>query len=319
MEDQYGRSIDYLRISVTDRCNLRCRYCMPTWGVNLVPCESILRFDEILRLVKIFVHLGIRKVKITGGEPLLRKDLAVLIKAVKSVDGIEEVTLTTNGILLYEAIEDLAEAGLDGINISLDTLDRGKYLEITGYDGLGAVLKSIDKCRSIPKLDLKINTVTLNGFNRNEICDLAAFASNNHVKLRFIEMMPIGLGTNFKGYSQDEISTQLEGRYGNDEPVHVKAGNGPARYYRFANLKTEIGFISAMSHKFCENCNRVRLTSEGFFKPCLGSDIGVDLRRLLRTEIKDEDLSEILRNEIYLKPSGHCFKETDMSMWRIGG
>ena len=319
MKDRLGREIDYIRISITDRCNLRCGYCMPECGVPSVSHDMILRFDEIVRLVKIFCSLGIKNVKITGGEPLVRKGAVGLIKDIKAIDGIEKVSLTTNGILLSENLNALAEAGIEGINISLDTLDRQKYMKITGFDGLNTVLKVIDECRAFPEIKIKINAVTLDDYNRDEICTLADFAADMGVTLRFIEMMPIGLGTGFGGYSQDEILAVLEEAYGPAKTINEKVGSGPAQYYRFEELETDIGFISPMSHKFCGSCNRIRLTSEGLLRPCLGSDKGVDLRKPMREGASDEELASLICEEIMNKPAGHCFEATDSLMSKIGG
>ena len=319
MQDRLGREIDYMRISITDRCNLRCGYCMPECGVPSVPHDMILRFDEIVRLVKIFCSMGIKNVKITGGEPLVRKGAVSLIKDIKAMGGIEKVSMTTNGILLSENLKALAEAGVDSINISLDTLDRQKYLNITGFDGLDTVLKAIDECRAFPEIKVKINAVTLADYNRNEICALADFAAEAGVTLRFIEMMPLGLGTGFGGYNQDEIMTVLEEAYGPAKTINEEVGSGPAKYYSFEGLKGRIGFISPISHKFCRSCNRIRLTSEGLLRPCLGSEMGTDLRKPMRDDASDEELASLICEEIMNKPAGHCFEAIDSLMSKIGG
>ena len=319
MKDRLGREIDYIRISITDRCNLRCGYCMPECGVPSVPHDKILRFDEIVRLVKIFCSLGIKNVKITGGEPLVRKGAVGLIKDIKAIDGIEKVSLTTNGILLSENLNALAEAGIEGINISLDTLDRQKYMKITGFDGLNTVLKVIDECRAFPEIKIKINAVTMADYNIDEICKLADFASEAGATLRFIEMMPIGLGTGFGGYNQDEIMTVLEEAYGPAKTINEEVGSGPAKYYSFEGLKGRIGFISPISHKFCRSCNRIRLTSEGLLRPCLGSEMGTDLRKPMRDDASDEELKALIYDGIMNKPAGHCFEATDSLMSKIGG
>ena len=319
MKDRLGREIDYIRISITDRCNLRCGYCMPECGVPSVSHDMILRFDEIVRLVKIFCSLGIKNVKITGGEPLVRKGAVSLIKDIKAIDGIEKVSLTTNGILLSENLNALAEAGIEGINISLDTLDRQKYMKITGFDGLNTVLKVIDECRAFPEIKIKINAVTMADYNRDEICKLADFASEAGATLRFIEMMPIGLGTGFGGYNQDEIMTVLEEAYGPAKTINEEVGSGPAKYYSFEGLEGRIGFISPISHKFCRSCNRIRLTSEGLLRPCLGSEMGTDLRKPMRDDASDEELASLICEEIMNKPAGHCFEATDSLMSKIGG
>ena len=319
MKDRLGREIDYIRISITDRCNLRCGYCMPECGVPSVSHDMILRFDEIVRLVKIFCSLDIKNVKITGGEPLVRKGAVGLIKDIKAIDGIEKVSLTTNGILLSENLNALAEAGIEGINISLDTLDRQKYMKITGFDGLNTVLKVIDECRAFPEIKVKINAVTLADYNRDEICALADFAADMGVTLRFIEMMPLGLGTGFGGYNQDEIMTVLEEAYGPAKTINEEVGSGPAKYYSFEGLEGRIGFISPMSHKFCRSCNRIRLTSEGLLRPCLGSDVGIDLRMPMREGASDEELASLICEGITDKPAGHRFETTDSLMSKIGG
>ena len=319
MQDRLGREIDYMRISITDRCNLRCGYCMPECGVPSVPHDMILRFDEIIGLVKIFCSMGIKNVKITGGEPLVRKGAVGLIKDIKAIDGIEKVSMTTNGILLSKNLNALAEAGIDSINISLDTLNRQKYLNITGFDGLNTVLKAIDECRAFPEIKVKINAVTMVDYNRDEICNLADFAAGVGATLRFIEMMPLGLGTGFDGYSQDEIIAVLEESYGSAKTINDKAGSGPAKYYSFEDYKGRIGLISPMSHKFCGDCNRIRLTSEGLLRPCLGSDVGIDLKKPMREGASDEELAQIIHDGIVNKPEGHCFETTDSLMSKIGG
>ena len=319
MQDRFGREIDYIRISITDRCNLRCVYCMPGCGVPSVPHDMILRFDEIVRLVKIFCSLGIKNVKITGGEPLVRRGAVGLIKEIKSIDGVEKVSMTTNGILLSENLEALVEAGVDSINISLDTLDRQKYLNITGFDGLDTVLKAIDECRAFPEMKVKINTVNMAEYNRDEICSLADYAAEVGATLRFIEMMPLGLGTGFGGYNQDEIMAVLEEAYGPAKTINEEVGSGPAKYYSFEGMEGRIGFISPMSHKFCGSCNRIRLTSEGLLRPCLGSDVGIDLRMPMREGASDEELAQIIHDGIVNKPAGHRFETTDSLMSKIGG
>lgn len=324
MIDQFGRKIEYLRISVTDRCNLRCRYCMPSSGIEHHSHAEILTFNEILTFVKIFVKLGITKVKITGGEPLVRRDVCKLIQSLKKLDGIEEVTMTTNGVLLEQFLPDLLYAGLDGINISLDTLDREKYKVITGFDELDAVLSSIKTCQAVENLNVKINAVTLKDYNFGEIEELALLAKNTPLDVRFIEMMPVGLGAGFKGYSQNDILTRLEASYGKAVQIEQQHGNGPAVYYDFPNFNGKIGFISAMSHQFCQSCNRIRLTSEGFLKPCLQYAEGIDLKKHLRQGSSEEQLTVLIRDTIYNKPGKHCFLSPDeradkKQMWGIGG
>ena len=323
MIDNFGRSIDYIRISVTDRCNLRCKYCMPHNGVVLTSHKEILRFEEIRRLCGIFAGLGIENVKITGGEPLAVRKLSELIKDIKSVSGIKTVTLTTNGTLLSSKLGELMAAGIDGINISLDTLDREKFIELTGFDGLGKTLDAMKACiaKGIPT---KINTVVLRGFNDSGLCDVAALSRDFNVDVRFIELMPIGLGKTFESVPQDEIEAALVKKFGPMEEFTEKRGNGPASYYGFRDFKGKIGFISSKSHKFCNGCNRIRLTGEGFLKQCLHFEGGVDLKTPLRNNASDAELTELVASYIKTKPEGHRFGE-DVShseqkvMAKIGG
>lgn len=326
MRDGYGRNIDYIRISVTDRCNLRCRYCMPADGIEPTTCEEILRFEEILRLARLFADCGIQKVKVTGGEPLVRKDAPWLIGQLKKIPGIHQVTLTTNGLLLGQYLPALMEAGLDGVNISLDTLEEDTYRRITGRGSVRQVLKAIEACCDYENLRVKINTVTLADYNLSEIEALAALAKDRKLDVRFIEMMPMGLGRDFPGYTQETALKRLEAAYGTVLPAEDEKGDsGPAVYYKLEGFQGRIGMISAMSHIFCKDCNRIRLTAEGFLKPCLHYGTGVDLRQLLRTGADDEILRQAIEAVILDKPERHGFcQETagvkeERKMWEIGG
>ena len=285
MLDKLNRKIDYLRISVIDRCNLRCVYCMPEEGIESIPHDEILTYDEILRICEIVSELGIRKIKITGGEPLVRKDIVNLIRDIKNIDKIEQVTLTTNGILLHEMLDDLYDAGIDAINISLDTLNKDNFKKITRRDGLEKVLMSIDKAYDLG-IRVKINCLAIRDFNLREIVEIASFAKDREIDVRFIELMPIGFGKKYNQIDNDEILSILESRFGTFEIVTEKRGNGPAKYYRNQNMKGCIGFISAISHEFCESCNRIRLTSSGFLKLCLHYNKGIDLKEQNREAIK---------------------------------
>ena len=308
MIDIYKRKIDYIRISVTDRCNLRCIYCMPEKGIKLLEHEEILSYDEIIRLCEIFAEIGISKIKITGGEPLVRKDLSALIRGIKSIEGINNVTLTTNGILLEEAIDDLVKAGLDAVNISIDTLDEKMYKELTRLGSVDVVLRGLKKALTYKNLNVKINCVALKGKN-DDISDIINLAKDNNVSVRFIEMMPIGLGKDIRGYNEDELKEFIENKFGKLTPYNKSLGNGPSHYYELENYKGKIGFISAISHKFCESCNRVRLTSTGFLKTCLQYEEGSDLRSLLRNNVSKEEIKEVVENTIYNKPKSHRFLE----------
>lgn len=325
MLDKLNRKIDYLRISVIDRCNLRCVYCMPEEGIESIPHDEILTYDEILRICEIVSELGIRKIKITGGEPLVRKDIVNLIRDIKNIDKIEQVTLTTNGILLHEMLDDLYDAGIDAINISLDTLNKDNFKKITRRDGLEKVLMSIDKAYDLG-IRVKINCLAIRDFNLREIVEIASFAKDREIDVRFIELMPIGFGKKYNQIDNDEILSILESRFGTFEIVTEKRGNGPAKYYRNQNMKGCIGFISAISHEFCESCNRIRLTSSGFLKLCLHYNKGIDLKEPIRNGISDEDLKKLIHDTIWNKPIshkfGHASEEQDIelkNMVQIGG
>lgn len=308
MIDGYGRKIDYVRISVTDRCNLRCIYCMPECGVETVSHQEILSFDEICRLTGIFASLGMKKMKLTGGEPLVRKGIAQLAAQMKKIPGIEQVTLTTNGVQLAAQMEMLAEAGIDGINLSLDTVNPQAFAEITRRDAFAEVKKGFLKALEYPQIPLKINCVPMN-LPGQDIVELAGLAKKYPVHVRFIEMMPIGLGKQFGGCTEETLLAQLQERYGMYQAFAGRLGNGPGHYYTFPDFVGKIGFISAMSHKFCGDCNRVRLTAQGYLKTCLQYDVGVDLRGLLRGGASDEEIRQAVEDAIRCKPMGHRFTE----------
>lgn len=326
MIDRCGRNIDYLRISVTDRCNLRCIYCMPEEGIRLTGRENILQEPEIIRVCRVMAELGIKKIKITGGEPLVRPRMPGLIHQIKAIPGIEKVTLTTNGILLKKQIKELAEAGLDSLNISLDTLDREGFLKITRRDFLDDTLAGIKEAMKYPNVQLKINCVPL-GIEEQNLCDIAEFAHKYPVHVRFIEMMPIGYGSYFTGMSQENIVSLLEEKFGILSPYKgLPLGNGPCKYYTVDGFQGKIGFISAISHKFCSECNRIRLTSQGYLKTCLQYTAGRDLREALRNGGTDEELKEIIKAALSEKPDGHHFREKakeddteSLCMAQIGG
>ena len=306
MIDGHGRKIDYLRISLIDRCNLRCVYCMPEDGVDMVPHEEILTYEEILRLAKVFAGLGFRKIKLTGGEPLVRKEAVKLVREIKATPGIEKVTLTTNGTLLGEIMDELAEARIDGINLSLDTLKPEVYEKIVRRDRFAQAMEGFEAALKHPEIPLKINCVPM-GMEGQDVLDMAELAKKYPVHVRFIEMMPIGLGKQFDFSSEDSILQGLKERYGEYVPYKKELGNGPGHYYSFDGFKGKIGFISAISHKFCDACNRVRLTAQGYLKTCLQYDIGVDLKKLLRNGAEDEELRKAIEEAICQKPIGHQF------------
>lgn len=325
MIDKLNRKIDYMRISVTDKCNLRCVYCMPQEGVENIPHNEILSYDEILRICKSIAQLGIRKIKITGGEPLVRKDIVTLISEIKKIEGIDQVTLTTNGVLLYEMLEELHEAGIDAINISLDTLDKNKFKDITRRDSFDNVIKSIYKTLELG-IKVKINCLAIKENNLDEIKEIALFAKDNKIDVRFIELMPIGYGKDYSGISNENLLELLEDRYGTFYQVEEKRGNGPAIYYKNEDFKGCIGFISAISNEFCETCNRVRLTSNGFLKLCLHYNKGIDLKEPMRRGINDKKLKDMIFHAIENKPLGHEFYNVNnnedveiKNMVQIGG
>ena len=319
--DHFNRKIDYVRISITDRCNLRCKYCMPE-DVPFVPHERILRYEEIVRIVKVLADLGISKVKVTGGEPLVRRECADLIQEIHEIDGIDMVTLTTNGVLLKEQLPALQVAGLDAINVSLDTLQRERYQEITGKDVFEQVMNGI-KTAYESGIPLKINCVPVQGENIDELPAFFEWARQKNVAVRFIEMMPIGYGEIYKSYPVEEIRKEFYARYPGAYLMDKKLGNGPAVYYSAPGFAGEIGMIGAVHEKFCSGCNRIRLTSEGFLKLCLYSGEGVDLRSLIRSGCIDEELAQTIGQAIARKPKEHHFGDhTDADtrkMSQIGG
>lgn len=325
MIDRCGRNIDYLRISVTDRCNLRCIYCMPE-QVRLVDRTCILQEEELLRVARAMAELGICKIKITGGEPLVRPGMPSLIHGLKEIPGIQKVTMTTNGVLLKDQMADLAEAGLDGLNVSLDALDETCYERIAGKKYLQDTLNGIREALKYPEISLKINCVPL-GIPEQDLCDVAELARDSRIHVRFIEMMPIGQGKAFCGVAEEEVKNLLERRFGRLIPYRgERLGNGPSHYYTVENFAGNIGFISAVSHKFCSECNRIRLTSQGYLKTCLQYTTGRDLRRILRSGGTDEELKKTILEALAEKPEGHAFLEKapedeteKLCMSQIGG
>ncbi len=308
MIDGFGRTIDYLRISVTDKCNLRCKYCMPEGGIELMPHEELLSLEELYRVVRIMANLGIKKVRFTGGEPLVRKNLIKLIRDVGKLPGIEEIAMTTNGVLFANQAEALKAAGLTGVNISLDTLDGERFQMITGVDAKDSVLQAIRQALAAD-IKVKINCVPCRELNEADIAGLAALAMWNDVDVRYIELMPMGCGKAFRGIPSDEILKMLEAEYGKAVPGVAQCGNGPAKYYEFDNFKGRVGFISPMSHKFCSECNRVRLTAEGRLKLCLHYDTGVELKPLLRGGCSDEEIRIAILEALKKKPKAHHFEQ----------
>lgn len=306
MRDGKGREIDYARLSITDRCNLRCVYCMPEEGVEKLYSCDILSFEEILRVVRALVSLGIRKVKVTGGEPLVRRDAARLVRDIRALDGIECVTMTTNGILLPRYAEPLREAGLDGVNVSLDTLDPEAYRRITRWGDVADALAGIDAALAAGIPSVKVNCVP-SSRNAEGIAAVAALARERDIQVRYIEMMPVGLGGAFIRVDNRRVREILEAAYGEMTPFDGKLGNGPAVYGSLPGFRGKIGFISAVGACFCGGCNRVRITADGAIKTCLHAGDGVSLRPALADG--EEALAALLREAILAKPERHHFGE----------
>lgn len=308
MKDKFGREIDYLRVSVTDNCNLRCIYCMDEKGNKFLNKDEKLTHDEIYKVVKESAKLGIKKVRITGGEPLVRPGVVSLISKINNIEGIEEIYLTTNGILLADMIDELSKNGLKGVNISLDSLKEDRFNKLTRVGNLHKVLEAIDKAIALG-IKVKLNTVIVNDINKDEIIDFVNLTKEKPIDVRFIELMPIGIAVNYKGATNEEVLKFITERYPNYEEVVRSKSGGPASYIKVNGAKGKIGFISAMSNCFCEECNRIRLTPEGFLKQCLHFDYGVDLKSMLRSGIKDDDLKKVIYENIYDKPEKHLFLE----------
>ena len=325
MFDRYQREIHYLRLSVTDLCNLRCRYCMPD-GVEKLEREAVLTYEEFLRLAALFARCGIDTVRVTGGEPLVRKNVAQLVAGLKATPGIRRVTLTTNAVLLAEQLPTLLDAGLDSVNISLDTLRPEVFRQITARDDFAAVQAGLQAALE-SGLPVKLNCVPQAGVNEGELEQLAGLAKDNAMQVRFIEMMPIGYGAAMPCISGPELRARLARRWPKLAPLSAAQehalGDGPAVYYTVPGWQGSIGFIAAVHGKFCASCNRVRLTSQGFLRPCLASETGCDLRALLRGGADDAQLLAAIRETIWAKPREHHFNDSSMpatrGMYRIGG
>ena len=322
MFDSTRRDIHYLRLSVTDLCNLRCRYCMPD-GVEKLEREAVLTYEEFLRLAALFAQCGIDTVRVTGGEPLVRKNVAQLVAGLKAIPGIRKVTMTTNGILLAQQLPALLAAGLDSVNISLDTLRPEVFRQITARDEFAAVQAGLQTALE-SGIPVKLNCVPQAGVNEGELEDLAALAENRPLQVRFIEMMPIGYGAAMPCISGPELRQRFAHRWPERQPLaEADFGDGPAVYYTVPGWQGSIGFIAAVHGKFCASCNRVRLTSQGFLRPCLASEAGCDLRALLRSGADDTQLLAAIRETIWAKPREHHFEDSSMpatrGMYRIGG
>lgn len=318
MKDAFGREVNYLRLSVTDLCNLRCKYCMPENGIQKLHHEDVLKIEEIDKIVSAFIKLGINKVRITGGEPLVRKGILSLIKSISSHPEIKDLALTTNGINLKSMAKDLKEAGLKRINVSLDSLDEKKYADMTRGGKLKDVIEGIKMAKKVGLTPIKLNVVLIGGFNDNEIKDFVNLTKDEDIDVRFIELMPIGevAKWSFENFISNELVLKKVPelvKIENDDP------NAPAVLYRLPGGKGRVGLISPISCKFCSSCNRIRLTSEGILKYCLHSDEEFDLKAALR---EGKSLTEFIEEVVLKKPKEHSIEEGNFvkrNMVQVGG
>src|SRR5881394_2427582 len=333
MQDRYGHRICYLRVSVTDRCNERCSYCMPQELQEWLPRHEILTYEETLRIIRIAAELGVSKVRVTGGEPLTRRDIVHFISQIPKISGIKSLGLSTNGTLLARQIRSgktmataLREAGVQSVNVSLDTLDRDVYSQITGRDFHAQVLEGIDAAIAAEFNQIKLNTVLTRGRNEDQLIPLIEFAAARNLILRFIEMMPVSTREvldeeNFISIS--EAKRAIESHYGSLIPQPEFRTNGPAAYYQIPGRQQRIGFIGAMTNlHFCESCNKLRLTCDGKLRPCLGSYLEFDIMKPLRAGAGDEELKQFFLDVVDRKPEQHDFRDNykpNRKMIAIGG
>jgi cyclic pyranopterin phosphate synthase len=324
--DGHGRTIGDVRISVTDRCNFRCQYCMPAEGLAWLPRPSLLSYEEIERVVRVLAGLGVRSVRLTGGEPLVRKDLHLLVGRLAAIDDLEDLSLTTNGYLLERDIDDLAAAGLRRLNVSLDSLVADRFFELTRRDALHQVLAGLEAAQRHESLrPIKVNVVALRDFTEAEVVRFAEFARERPFEVRFIEFMPLDAD---RTWNQDRVLPNAEIRAMIDavyplEPVQ-RAASATARTWRFADGRGQIGFISPVSEPFCDDCNRIRITAEGMLRTCLFSLHETDLRTPMREGADDAELERLIRTAVWGKELKHRindpgFRQPERSMSRIGG
>jgi len=329
LSDTFNRPINYLRISVTDRCNLRCIYCLPPDGIHLLPHGEVLTYEEISGVARLAAELGINKVRLTGGEPLVRARLQELVAMLAGIDGIDDISLTTNGVHLKQHAAELKQAGLKRVNVSLDSLKRDKFERISRQDKLNDVLQGIEASKTCGLNPVKVNMVVMRGINDDEVAEFARLTVTEGWHVRFIELMPFATDNPPDGHSigskanlhpafvsAGEIKERLK-RLGNLEPSLPITGNGPARYFRLAQAEGTIGFITPVSQHFCFSCNRLRLTAEGKLRPCLLSDREIDLRRPLRSGASPEELKEVIIEAIQEKPQKHELTQARASKKRL--
>lgn len=305
MIDSFGRKIEYLRISITDRCNLRCQYCMPEEGIAKLKHDEILSFSEIQRVVKIFAKLGVKRIRLTGGEPLVRKGIEELARDIKSVPGIAYLGITTNGVLLNELGEPLKKAGVDGLNISLDTMDAARYHTITRRDEFAKAMAGIDLALALSFNKVKLNCVLSPQSETQDWMSVVEFAKENPVDVRLIEWMPMAGEDLNTPVSAKNALKEIEKQFGKAEQQTISHGAGPAIHYSLPNFKGRLGIIPAMTHNFCESCNRVRITASGELKLCLFYDEGIALKPLLRGGATDEEIAKAIQHAITHKPERH--------------
>ena len=318
MLDKFSREINYLRVSITDRCNLHCVYCRPKEGISLQGHEDILRYEEIIRVVSIAVKMGLVKVRVTGGEPLVRRGCIEFLAALKKIDDLKDISLTTNGILLAEFAQRIFDAGISRINISLDSLNKDKFSKITRGGYLDDVLLGIARAEEVGFSPIKINTVAIRGFYDDEAVDFARLAAEKPFQVRFIELMPVGQANS--GYSEDympatQIIQKISERYELEKIKDKKnKSDGPAKIFKIKGGRGEIGFINPVSDHFCSTCNRLRLTSDGKLRVCLLKGEEVDLKKALRENCNDTELEKLIRDAILLKPKQHDLVCTENSL-----
>jgi cyclic pyranopterin phosphate synthase len=320
MKDSFERRIDYLRVSITDKCNLKCLYCIPDKGLRLFRQSEILTSDEITRFVRVAHKFGVKKVRITGGEPLMRSDIISLVSSIKDI-GIKDLSITTNGILLTGMAKALKKEGLDRVNVSLDTLDAQKYKVMTRGGDIRHVWKALEEAERVGLSPIKVNVVPMRGINDEEIAEFAALTFDKDYHIRFIEFMPVGGNKFYKDacVRKEEIMKKVSS-LGTLNRLEFKGG-GPSRNYQLKGAKGVIGFISPVSDHFCDFCNRLRLTADGRIKPCLLSNIEFDIRTPMRRGASDEELEDVFRRAVAVKPAGHGqrFNAGLVSMSKIGG
>lgn len=320
--DSSNRPINYLRISVTDRCNLRCIYCMPPEGVEMLSHRDVLRYEEIDRITRAAVDMGINKVRITGGEPLVRADLVSLVHMLSLIEGIDDIALTTNGVLLRGNAIPLKQAGLQRVNISLDTLKSERFRKIARRNNLSQVLDGIKSAQEAGLEPVKLNMVVMRGINDNEVVDFARKTITDGWHVRFIEHMPFAGRETISFVPTSEVKIHIS-TLGELEPCMPGSGSGPAKYFRFKNAPGTVGFISPVSEHFCFSCNRLRLTVDGKLRPCLFSDVEVDLRTPLRSGATENDIRDLIQQAVDIKPRCHHLAEgispNGRTMSQVGG